>query len=178
MATDDVLSFFQVSLSLLFLIQASLLQLLPFFRHKMAVTFLSCIMTPFYLSSPSSWTSKQPSPILCQFITTALATLFSLVGSEHYTASSGCLVGFSCVVRPLGIFAPGMSQEAAEAQGVDTIYYNGTLALANGLVDFFLNVSNNEGGGYSETLAMRQFRLRVQRNMKMDTTELRSRRRR
>lgn len=71
-----------------------------------------------------------------------------------------------------------MSQEAAEAQGVDTIYYNGTLALANGLVDFFLNVSNNEGGGYSETLAMRQFRLRVQRNMKMDTTELRSRRRR
>lgn len=45
-------------------------------------------MTPFYLSSPSSWTTKQPSPLLRQFISAALSALLSLVDSEHYTASS------------------------------------------------------------------------------------------
>lgn len=69
-------------------VQSTILQLLPFFRHRMASTFLACIMTPFYLSSPSSWTTKQPSPLLRQFISAALSALLSLVDSEHYTASS------------------------------------------------------------------------------------------
>ena len=88
-ATDDVLSFFQVrSFFVSPHAQSTILQLLPFFRHKMAATFLTCIMTPFYLSSPSSWTTKQPSPLLLQFTSAALSALLSLVGSEHYTASS------------------------------------------------------------------------------------------
>lgn len=69
-----------------------------------------------------------------------------------------------------------MSPEAAEAQGVESIYYSGTLALADALLDFLLNVSNNEGAGYAETLAMRQFRTKLPRTLKADKMELRTRR--
>ena len=68
--------------------QSPLLQLLPFFRHKMAATFLVCFLTPFYLSSPSSWTAKQPSATLLQFLSAALSALLGLVSSEHYTPAS------------------------------------------------------------------------------------------
>ena len=76
----------------------------------------------------------------------------------------------------MGIIAPGMSSEAAEAQGVESIYYEGTLALADSLLDFLMSISSNDGSGYSETLAMRQFRQKVQQTAKMDDKELRSRR--
>lgn len=69
-----------------------------------------------------------------------------------------------------------MSSEAAEAQGVESIYYEGTLALADSLLDFLMSISSNDGSGYSETLAMRQFRQKVQQTTKMDDKELRSRR--
>lgn len=69
-----------------------------------------------------------------------------------------------------------MSSEAAEAQGLDSIYSEGTLALADSLLDFLMSISSNDGSGYSETLAMRQFRQKVQQTTKMNDKELRSRR--